>query len=172
MLSVSRRSRRIAVYAGSFDPLTLGHVWMARTGAALFDELIVAVGTHPDKRAFFTIDDRLRLLRCSLRGLRNVKIAHFESEFLIDYARSVNARFILRGVRNPMDLEYERAMRQVNADLAPEITTVFLVPPRELAEVSSSFVRGLVGLKGWPKVVRRFLPGSVYREFLKRRKDR
>lgn len=145
---------------------------MIRSGADLFDRLVVAVGTHPEKQAFFTLPDRLRLLRASLRGLRNVTVDHFENRFLIDYARSLGARYILRGIRNPDDLEYERAMRQINADLAPEITTVLLMPPRELAEVSSSFVRGLVDLKGWPKVVRRFLPEPVYREFLKRRMGR
>lgn len=145
---------------------------MIRSGADLFDRLVVAVGTHPEKQACFTLPDRLRLLRASLRGLRNVTVDHFENRFLIDYARSLGARYILRGIRNPDDLEYERAMRQINADLAPEITTVLLIPPRELAEVSSSFVRGLVDLKGWPKVVRRFLPEPVYREFLKRRMGR
>jgi pantetheine-phosphate adenylyltransferase len=168
MPSVSRRSRQIAVYAGSFDPLTAGHVWMVRAGAEIFDQLVVAVGTHPDKRCCFTLEERLRLLKRSLRGLRNVTIDHFENEFLVDYARRVGARCILRGIRNPTDLEYERVMRQVNADLAPEIATLFLMPPRELAEVSSSFVRGLIGLKGWPKVVRRFVPDPVYRAFLKR----
>lgn len=168
MPSKSPPSRRIAVYAGSFDPLTSGHLWVIRTGSGLFDELYVAVGTQPDKRPFFSLEERLRLLKRSLRGLHNVRVGHFENEFLVDYARDVKARYILRGIRNPMDLEYERAMRQINADLAPSIATVFLMPPRELAEVSSSFVRGMVGLKGWTKVVRRFLPGPVYREFLKR----
>ena len=168
MPSTSPRSRRTAVYAGSFDPPTSGHVWVARTGAALFDKLFVAVGSQPEKHSFFTLEDRVRLLKRSLRALRNVHVGHFENEFLVDYARRVGARYILRGIRNPMDLEYERGMRQINADLAPGIATGFLMPPRELAEVSSSFVRGLVGLKGWTKIVRRFLPEPVYREFLKR----
>jgi len=141
---------------------------MIRSGSDLFDRLVVAVGTHPEKQGVFTVEERLRLLRASLRGLRNVTVDRFENRFLVDFARSVGARYILRGIRNPADLEYERAMRQINADLAPEIATVFLMPPRELAEVSSSFVRGFAALEGWPKVVRRFLPAPVYREFLKR----
>ena len=163
---------RRAVYAGSFDPVTLGHLYVIQTGARLFDELIVAVGTQPDKRYTFSLEERLRQLRASTHGLPNVRLGRFPDQFLVDYARAAGARYILRGVRNPQDLEYERSLRQINADLAPEIATLFLIPPRELAEVSSSFVKGLVGLRGWPKVVKRFLPLPVYQAFLKRFRGR
>ena len=173
MPSVSRRSRRIAVYAGSFDPPDLGHVWMVRTGASLFDELIVAVGTHPDKRGFFYVDDRLRLLKRFVARVAQRGVDRFENEFLVDYARSVGARFILRGVRNPMDLRIRaapcgRSTRTWRRKSRPSFwcrRANWPKSPRPSCAASS-------GLKGWPKVVRRFLPGAVYREFLKRCKDR
>jgi len=158
---------RRAVYAGSFDPPTLGHLYVIRAGARLFDQLVVAVGIQPDKHCAFTLEQRLAFLNACTRGLTNVELGHFQGRFLVDYARQAGAQFILRGIRNPQDMEYERSLRQINADLAPELTTVFIMPPRQLAEVSSSFVKGLVGLKGWRRVVRRFVPPVVYQAFLR-----
>lgn len=156
---------RVCVYAGSFDPVTNGHMWMIEKGALLFDQLIVAVGTNPDKRCYYSLAERMELLRRSTSGFPNVRISHFENRFLVHYAREVGAKFILRGIRNESDYAYERAMRNINADLAPEVVTVFLMPPREMAEISSSFVRGLIGPEGWEEVVRQFVPGPAY-EFL------
>ena len=157
-----------AIYAGSFDPPTNGHSWMIRTAAELFREVEVAIGVNPDKRYAFSLDDRLRLLRECTKDLKNVAITSFRNQFLVNYARSVGARYILRGIRNERDYSYEREMRHVNTDLAPDIITVFLMPPREIAEVSSSFVRGLIGPDGWHEVVRRFVPDPVYQFFLKK----
>jgi pantetheine-phosphate adenylyltransferase len=158
---------RAAVYAGSFDPVTHGHLWMIREGARLFDRLVVAIGENPDKRPTFPLDTRIDFLRDTTRGLRTVAVDHFSHRFLIDYAASVGANYILRGIRNAADYAFESTMRNVNGDLAPRITTVFLLPPRELADVSSSFVRGLVGPRGWQKIVRKYVPDPVFRAFLK-----
>jgi len=154
-------AKRKAVYAGSFDPVTNGHLYMIREGARLFDEFVVAVGTNPEKRYSFTADERLAMLRAVTRGMRNVRIMQMEGVFLVDFARSVGASYILRGIRNEADYLYERTMRNVNDDMRPEITTVFLIPPREIADVSSSFVKGLVGPEGWERVVARYLPKEV-----------
>lgn len=155
-----------AVYAGSFDPLTLGHLWMIAQGAALFDEVIVAVGTNPDKRTLFSAAERVELLRACVGGQPRVVTAEFTGQFLVHFARAQGAAYLLRGIRDGQDYEYERMMRQVNSDLQPEITTVFLMPPRELAEISSSFVRGLLGLEGWPDVVARYVPEPVWRKLV------
>ena len=163
---------RRAVYAGSFDPVTMGHLYMIREGARLFDELTVAIGVNPEKKCLFTLEERLHALKACTRDIPRVRIGHFENRFLVDYAREAGANYILRGIRNGRDYEYEGAMRHVNGDLAKEITTVFLIPPRELAEVSSSFVRGLVGPRGWEKVVKGYLPEPVHQEFLKRFKPK
>lgn len=156
-----------AVYAGSFDPPTNGHMYMIRQGAQLFEELIVAVGVNPDKRATFEAETRLSLLREVTKGLPNVTVTSFENQFLIRYAASVGARYILRGIRNGQDFSYELTMRNVNGDLEASVDTVFMIPPRELAETSSSFVKGLVGPDGWEEVLRGFVPPPVYAELLK-----
>jgi pantetheine-phosphate adenylyltransferase len=159
---------RRAVYAGSFDPITLGHLWMIEQGRALFDELVVAIGINPDKRYLFTLDDRLAMLREVTAGFPNVKIASYENLFLVHYAEQVGAGFILRGIRNEQDYGYERGMRYVNAELDARVRTVFLIPPRELVEVSSSFVKGLVGPSGWEEVLKKYVPPAVYRRFIAR----
>jgi pantetheine-phosphate adenylyltransferase len=151
-----------AVYAGSFDPLTIGHLWMIEEGFRLFGKLTVAVGINPGKRPTFTPDERILMIRNSTRHLRGLGITSFGNRYLIDYAREIKATHILRGIRAQMDFEYERVMRNINGDLDPDITTVFLMPPRNIAEVSSSMVRGLIGPRGWKKVVREYVPPFVY----------
>lgn len=154
---------RVAVYAGSFDPITNGHVWMIQQGTAIFDSLIVAVGTNPDKKYTFSLDDRLRFLRHTTDSFSNCRTDSFENRYLVDYAQSVDANFILRGIRNESDYTFERAMRNINGDLTQHIATVFLMPPREIAEVSSSMVKGLVGPHGWENVVRGYVPACVFK---------
>ena len=159
---------RRAVYAGSFDPITLGHLWMIDQGRALFDELIVAIGINPDKKYLFSLEDRLAMLKETTGAFANVRVASYENLFLVHYAQQVGASFILRGIRNEQDYGYERGMRYVNAELDGEIRSVFLIPPRELVEVSSSFVKGLVGPAGWEQILEKYVPPAVYHRFLER----
>lgn len=140
---------------------------MIEQGVALFDQLIVAVGMNPDKHYSFTLEDRLAMLRESLKHLRGVKITSFSNRYLIDYAKEARATHILRGIRSVGDYEYERTMRNINGDLNSNICTVVLMPPRDIAEVSSSMVKGLVGPKGWERVVRNYVPEPVYRRLRK-----
>jgi len=161
-----KRKVRRGVYAGSFDPITNGHMYMIQEGARLFDELTVAIGINPDKQYTFELEERMEFLRACTAGIPNVKLDHFTNKFLVHYAREIDASHVLRGIRNPNDYEYERGMRYINADLSPDIATVFMVPPREIAEVSSSFVKGLVGPKGWQQIVKQYLPSPVYKAFL------
>ncbi|MGD1979680.1 MAG: pantetheine-phosphate adenylyltransferase [Akkermansiaceae bacterium] len=151
-----------AVYAGSFDPPTNGHLWMIRQGLELFDRLVVAIGENPNKTYTFTTKERIDLLRASIPSCERLTITHFDNRYLVDYAREVDAQFILRGIRSPGDYEYERVMRHINSDMAPEINTVFLMPPRDKAELSSSMVTGLIGPDGWEKTVRRYVPPPVF----------
>jgi pantetheine-phosphate adenylyltransferase len=164
-------SHRKAVYAGSFDPITSGHMYMIREGAKLYDEIVVAIGINPDKRYTFKLDERMQFLEKCTRGIKNVTLDSFSNMFLVDYAKKIGAGYILRGIRNPNDYEYERGMRYINSDLNPRVTTTFLIPPREIAEVSSSFVKGLVGPRGWETVVRDYLPPPIYQHFLTHFKD-
>jgi len=155
-----------AVYAGSFDPITNGHMWMIEEGSRLFDKLIVAIGINPDKKYTFSLDERVDMLERSTRSFPNVEVDTFENQFLVNYATSVGAEYILRGIRTEGDYEYERGMRHINSDLNPEITTVFLMPPREIVEISSSLVKGLVGPENWEEVIEAYVPRNVYNHFL------
>ncbi len=155
-------ANRLAVYAGSFDPPTLGHEWMIKQGVTLFDELVVAIGVNPGKRVLFTLEERLAMLGGITAGLSGVRVDSYENRFLVEYAQSIGAKFILRGIRNESDYEYERGMRNVNGDLNPEITTVFLITPKEMGEISSSLAKGMVGPNGWERIVRRYVPEEVF----------
>lgn len=155
---------RTAVYAGSFDPPTKGHVWMIEKGAVLYERLIVAVALNPEKSYSFPLDQRLAWLREASKGFENVEVTHIENRFLAHFAKEVGAGFVIRGIRNEDDYQYERAMRYVNADLNPGLTTAFLIPPRELCEVSSSFVKGMVGPDGWEPIVEGYVPADVFKD--------
>lgn len=153
---------RTAVYAGSFDPPTNGHLWMIERGLELFDRLYVAIGSNPAKTYTFSVEKRLKLLRDSLPSCERLTISAFNNRYLVNYANEVNAQYILRGIRSPHDYEYERVMRHINADMAPDITTTFLMPPRDIAELSSSMVKSLIGPTGWEKPVCRYVPQAVF----------
>jgi len=154
-----------------FDPLTLGHWWMIEEGHRLFDHLTVAVAVNPDKHPTFMSSERLAMIRETVESqmaltAHHIDVVVFDSEFLVNYARSLGVRYILRGIRNASDFQNEQAMRNINRDLAPDIETVFLMPPRDIAEVSSSMVKGLIGPKGWQAVVCRYVTEPVYRRIL------
>lgn len=157
---------RRGVYAGSFDPVTNGHLWMIERGVELFDEMIVAIGENPDKRYTFSLQERLAMLRETTAHLQNLRVEVFENRFLVDYAREQGANYIVRGIREAADYEFERKMRYINADLAPHVDTVFLMPPREIAEISSTMVKGLVGPQGWKEVVGQYVPQPVFERLM------
>lgn len=153
---------RIAVYAGSFDPPTNGHLWMIERGLEMFDRLIVAIGSNPAKSYSYLVQERLEMLRASVPDSERLEVDHFDNRYLVDYAKRKDATYILRGIRSPNDYEYERVMRHINADMAPQITTVFLMPPRDIAELSSSMIKSLTGPDGWEETVRRYVPEEVF----------
>jgi pantetheine-phosphate adenylyltransferase len=154
---------RIAVYAGSFDPPTNGHLWMIQKGLEMFDRLIVAIGSNSAKSYSYTVEERLEMLRASVPTSDRLEIDYFDNRYLVDYAKKKNATYILRGIRSPNDYEYERVMRHINSDMAPEITTAFLMPPRDVAELSSSMIKSLTGPDGWEETVKRYVPPEVFK---------
>ena len=162
------KTPRIAVYAGTFDPPTNGHLWMIQKGSLIFDKLIVAVGTNPDKKTVFTVNQRLEMLKSLDKNLKNVTFTHFDNQYLVDFAKTVKANFILRGVRSQSDFVYEQGMCNINRDINQNITAAFLIPPRQLCEISSSMVKSLVGPKNWPKTVAKYVPDSVLRQMIKK----
>ena len=152
---------RVAVYAGTFDPITLGHLWIIEKGSRLFDRLVVSVGTNPEKTCYFSLEDRMKMIQLSIAGIKNAVVENYTNKFLIKHAESIGAKFILRGIRSTSDYEYEKTLSYVNRDLNSDIVTVFLLPPRELIEVSSSIVKGLIGPEGWQDVVKNYVPKCV-----------
>lgn len=153
-----------AVYAGSFDPPTRGHEWMIQRAAELFGKLIVAVARNPEKPYTYPLSQRVGWLSQIVTRFPNAEVATIENEFLAHFAARVGASYVIRGIRDEDDYRYERAMRYVNSDLNVDLTTAFLMPPRELCEVSSSFVKGMIGPEGWQAIVRRYVPEAVFHD--------
>lgn len=155
--------QRIGIYAGSFDPPTNGHLWMIQRGAEMFDELVVVLAVNPDKRGLFSLEQRKQLMESLLESLpSHVRLATVEQGFLVDFARKVGAGFLLRGIRNTKDFEYEKSMARMNARMESDIRSVFLMPPGELEEISSTMVKGFIGVPGWQRWVRSCVPPCVF----------
>lgn len=138
---------RIAIYPGSFDPLTLGHEDIILRGSSLFDTIIVAVLRHVEKRPLFTVDERIEMIHETFQNRGNVEADSF-SGLLVDYARSKGATAIVRGIRAISDFEYEFQMALMNRRLAPSIETVFMMPAEEYSYVSSRLIKEVAGLGG------------------------
>ncbi len=152
---------KTAVYAGSFDPITFGHLWVINESSLLFNKLIIAIGKNAQKNCSFDLNTRIYLLEKATCNYKNVEIKILGSEFLINYALSMNIKYIIRGIRNSNDYEYEKMMRYINSDICDKIQTIFFMPPREYAEVSSNLIKSLVGTNGWEKIVSRYVSSDV-----------
>ena len=148
----------IAVYAGSFDPVTYGHLDLVTRAAKLFDSVVVAVGIHPNRRPLFDVDERVALLKSATADIHNATVDSFRG-LLIDYCRDCGARVLVRGLRMSMDFEYELQIAQANADMAPQIDTVFLPTSTAFGFVSASLVREIASHGG---DVSRYVPNHVH----------
>lgn len=138
---------RIAVYPGSFDPLTLGHTDIIARASLMFDVLIVAAVGNPNKRSLFSLEEREAMLKDELRSYANVQTASF-SGLLADFVRSCRACAIIRGLRGAADFEIERQMAALNRSLAPDVDTVFFMTSVEYACISSGAVKEIASLGG------------------------
>jgi pantetheine-phosphate adenylyltransferase len=137
----------LAIYPGSFDPVTKGHLDLIERGAEIFDRLIVAVLQNLDKDPLFTVNERLDMLREVTRAWDNVEVDVF-SGLLVDYAKARSAKVILRGIRAISDYEYEFQMALMNRKLAPHIETVYMMPAEAYSYLSSRLVREIARLGG------------------------
>lgn len=138
---------KIAVYPGTFDPVTRGHEDLAKRAARLFDRVIVAVADSRTKRPFFSLDERVDLARTVLEGCDNVEVQGF-SGLLMDFMRANNAHIILRGLRAVSDFEYEFQMAGMNRKIYPDVETVFLTPAEQYMFISATMVREIASLGG------------------------
>lgn len=156
--------KRTAIYPGTFDPITLGHLDVIRRAAKVFDHLIVAVAESSRKKTWFDIADRLRLVEASTRGLKNVTVETF-SGLLMNYVRSRGSHTVVRGLRAFTDFEYEFQMALTNRKIAPDIETVFLMTSESHSYISSTMVREVAELGGDTATL---VPAVVQRALIKK----
>jgi len=136
-----------AIYPGTFDPITKGHADVARRAAKVFDELMLAVGTNPAKQPFFPLEERLAMAREELAGVPNIRVEQFEG-LLVNYARAMGAKVVIRGVRTVADFEYEFRMAMTNRAMAPELETLFIMPSVEYAHLNAELIREVATMGG------------------------
>jgi len=132
---------RRAVFPGSFDPITNGHVDIIERALPLFDEIIIAIGTNSAKKNMFPLEERIKWIEETFKNEKKIVVKHYNSMLTVDYCKQENANFIIRGLRNPADFEFEKAIAQTNRKLDPEIETVFLLTSAGFSAISSSIVR-------------------------------
>lgn len=147
LVSETETSLRVAVYPGSFDPMTLGHLELVERAASVFDKVVVGIGRHPSKRGYFSVPERVDLVRACIASIPNADVQAFDG-LVVEYCRKIGARILVRGLRAIGDFEPEFQMGLANRDLAPEIETVFLIPRPERQFVSSSLVREIASHGG------------------------
>ena len=131
-----------AIFPGSFDPITLGHYDIIQRGISLFDELVIAIGENAEKKYMFTLEQRMGFIREAFKDEPRIKVQSY-SGLTVDFCRKVQADFILRGLRNPADFEFEKAIAHTNRKLS-EIETVFLLTSSGKSYISSSIVRDVI----------------------------
>jgi pantetheine-phosphate adenylyltransferase len=151
--------QRTAVFTGTFDPLTLGHLDVIRRGRLLFDRLVVGIGINPNKGSLFTIEERVALAKQVVAPFDNVDVEAFDG-LAVQFVRRIGARIILRGVRTLSDMEYEFSMTLTNNRLDPEVETVFLMADGEYSHVSSSLIKQVAQFGG-AETLDRFVPPEL-----------
>ena len=135
-----------AIFPGSFDPLTLGHYEIIKRGAQIFDEIIVAIGVNSEKKYMFTLEQRKAFIEEAFKNESNITVQTYKG-LTVDFCKKVDAKYILRGLRNPADFEFEKAIAHTNRDLAP-VETVFLLTASNTSHISSSIVRDVIKNNG------------------------
>lgn len=129
-----------AIYPGTFDPVTYGHIDLIKRARQIFSELIVAVADNPHKKPIFSVKERVEFLKLATKGLKGIAVDHFDS-LVIDYAHKQNAKVLIRGIRMISDFEYEFQMALTNRKLAPDIETIFLMPQESYSYLSSKLLK-------------------------------
>ncbi len=149
--------KKIAIYPGSFDPITNGHIDLIKRASKLFDEIIIGIAKNSKKKAFLSINDRIDTINTALKDINNIRILSFDT-LLVDFASLKNAQVILRGLRAISDFEYEYQLSGMNKHLNPNIETLFMTPTEQYSNISSSLIKEIIALGGDISV---FVPESV-----------
>ena len=149
--------KKIAIYPGSFDPITNGHIDLIKRASKLFDEVIIAITQNANKSSFLSIEQRVSAAENSISSLTNIRVLSFNT-LLVDFAKEHNAQIIIRGLRAVSDFEYEFQLSGMNKRLNSQIETLFMTPSEEFANISSSLVREILLLGG---DISPFVPSEV-----------
>lgn len=134
---------KIAVFAGSFDPITLGHESIILRAAPLFDEIVVAIGTNSSKKYFFDLEQRKKFIEDTFANVPNIRVETY-SGLTVDFCESIGANYILRGLRNTVDFEFEKSIAQMNRSMKPNIETIFMFTDPEHSAINSTIVRDIL----------------------------
>ena len=134
---------KIAVFPGSFDPITIGHVHLIERALPIFDEIIVAIGINPQKKYLFSLEQRIEWLEAVFADQPQVSVGHFEN-LTAHYCEKIGANYLLRGLRNASDFDYEKTISQLNHIVGHGLETIFLISPPELSHISSTIVREII----------------------------
>lgn len=156
-MHATRGMERIAIFPGSFDPITKGHENIVKRAARIFDKVVVAVGVNTTKQYLFSLEQRISWIEHTFQAVENVSVSAYEG-LTVDYCHSIGARYMIRGLRSSVDYEYERAIAQMSAELDNEIETVVLFTAPELAAINSTVVREIIRNKG---DVSAFIPTNI-----------
>ncbi|HJN66981.1 MAG TPA: pantetheine-phosphate adenylyltransferase [Pirellulales bacterium] len=156
---MTQSDMHIAVYTGSFDPITLGHLNVIERCSRLVGRLVIGIGVNIDKQSLFSIDERIALVRQATAALKNIEIRSFDG-LAVDFVSDCRSRVMVRGVRSLSDMEAEFTMSLANRKLAPDIETVFLMAGEEYSHISSSLIKQIASLAGEDEL-RRFVPDMV-----------
>lgn len=147
----------VALFPGSFDPFTEGHLNILTRALTMFDEVVVAIGINQDKKGFFSTEQKIDIVRQATKGIKGVRIVNYDG-LTIDICRELGIKHIVRGVRNMLDFENERSIADANRRLAPEIETIIIPTAQEFAHISSSAVRDILRHSGDTSL---FMPEGV-----------
>ena len=139
--------KRLAIYAGTFDPITYGHIDIAERASALFDQVVVAVAANPFKKTLISLEERVALTSAVLKKIPNVTIQGFDT-LTLEFAKKLGANVLIRGLRAVADFDYELQLANMNRTLYPDMETLFLMPAEKYLFVSSSLIREIASLKG------------------------
>lgn len=152
-----KTAQRIAIFPGSFDPITVGHEAIIKRAIPLFDKIIVAIGQNASKQGYFTLEQRTSWIKETFKDCPSIEVDHYEG-LTINYCHAKKAQYILRGLRTSADFEFERSIGQVNKKLLPSIETIFLLSAPEHTAINSSIVRDIHRHHG---DISQFIPQSI-----------
>ena len=154
-------AKKIAVFPGSFDPITTGHADVVKRAIPLFDEIIIAIGINSQKQALYSLEQRIKWIKLVFQNEKTVKVESYEG-LTVNFCEKRKANYLLRGIRSSADFEYEKTIAHLNHDMLPQLETILILAQPELSSISSTIVREIIRGKG---KVSKFVPKEIAKDF-------